>query len=118
MFGRDKSPSVEATPPPVAASAPPPPAAVAKIIPPPPPPGESVIASKTFMRGSLTVERKLRIEGHFEGKLLTKGDITPAMFRDRFGTTRKYAIPLLEYLDREGVTVRMGEARRVRNPTI
>ena len=32
--------------------------------------------------------------------------ITPAMFRDHFNTTSKYTIPLLEYLDREGVTVR------------
>jgi selenocysteine-specific elongation factor len=43
-----------------------------------------------------------------------KGDITPAMFRDRFGTTRKYAIPLLEYLDKEGVTIRIGDARRLK----
>ncbi|MBI2186729.1 MAG: selenocysteine-specific translation elongation factor [Acidobacteria bacterium] len=41
-------------------------------------------------------------------------DITPAMFRDRFQTTRKYAIPLLEHLDREGVTIRMGDTRRLR----
>jgi selenocysteine-specific elongation factor len=42
------------------------------------------------------------------------GDITPAWFRDRFGTSRKYAIPLLEYLDREGVTLRVGNGRRLR----
>jgi selenocysteine-specific elongation factor len=41
-------------------------------------------------------------------------DITPATFRDLFGTTRKYAIPLLEYLDREGVTVRVGDVRRLK----
>ncbi len=41
-------------------------------------------------------------------------EITPAMFRDRFQTTRKYAIPLLEQLDREGVTFRKGDARRLR----
>jgi selenocysteine-specific elongation factor len=43
-----------------------------------------------------------------------RGDITPAMFRDHFNTTRKYTIPLLEYFDREGVTVRVGEARRLK----
>jgi selenocysteine-specific elongation factor len=32
-------------------------------------------------------------------------------FKERFGVTRKYAIPLLEYLDRERVTRRVGEAR-------
>jgi selenocysteine-specific elongation factor len=41
-------------------------------------------------------------------------DITPAIFRDRFNTTRKYAIPLLEYLDAVGVTVRIGDRRRLR----
>jgi selenocysteine-specific elongation factor len=44
-------------------------------------------------------------------------EITPGMFRDRFKTTRKYAIPLLEYLDAAGVTVRMGDFRRVRRST-
>jgi selenocysteine-specific elongation factor len=32
-------------------------------------------------------------------------------FKDRFGITRKFAIPLLEYLDRERVTRRTGETR-------
>ena len=41
-------------------------------------------------------------------------EITPAMFRDRFKTSRKYTIPLLEYLDREGITVRVGDTRRLR----
>jgi selenocysteine-specific elongation factor len=41
-------------------------------------------------------------------------DITPGMFRDRFGTSRKYAIPLLEYLDRSGVTMRTGDTRRLK----
>jgi selenocysteine-specific elongation factor len=47
-------------------------------------------------------------------ELSEKGDITPAMFRDRLGTSRKYTIPLLEYLDREGVTVRVGDVRRLK----
>jgi selenocysteine-specific elongation factor len=32
-------------------------------------------------------------------------------FKERFGVTRKFAIPLLEYLDRERVTRRVGDAR-------
>jgi selenocysteine-specific elongation factor len=36
-----------------------------------------------------------------------------AMFKDRFGVTRKFAIPLLEWLDRERVTRRVGETRVV-----
>ncbi len=34
-------------------------------------------------------------------------------FKDRFGVSRKYAIPLLEYLDRERVTRRVGDVRVV-----
>ena len=36
-----------------------------------------------------------------------------ATFKERFGVTRKFAIPLLEYLDRERVTRRVGDARVV-----
>jgi selenocysteine-specific elongation factor len=36
-----------------------------------------------------------------------------ASFKTRHGLSRKYAIPLLEYLDRERVTRRVGEARIV-----
>jgi selenocysteine-specific elongation factor len=36
-----------------------------------------------------------------------------AAFKERFGVSRKFAIPLLEYLDRERVTRRMGESRIV-----
>jgi selenocysteine-specific elongation factor len=36
-----------------------------------------------------------------------------AAFKERYGVTRKYAIPLLEYLDRERVTRRTGDARLV-----
>jgi len=39
--------------------------------------------------------------------------IDVAAFKERFGVTRKFAIPLLEYLDRERVTRRMGETRVV-----
>ena len=42
----------------------------------------------------------------------TKGDrISVTAFKELTGITRKYAIPLLEYLDRERVTRRVGEER-------
>jgi selenocysteine-specific elongation factor len=41
----------------------------------------------------------------------TKIDV--AAFKDLTGVTRKYAIPLLEYLDRERVTKRAGDAREI-----
>jgi selenocysteine-specific elongation factor len=34
-------------------------------------------------------------------------------FKERYGISRKYAIPLLEYLDRERITRRVGDARVV-----
>jgi selenocysteine-specific elongation factor len=37
--------------------------------------------------------------------------IDVAQFKDRYGITRKYAIPLLEFLDRERVTRRVGDSR-------
>jgi selenocysteine-specific elongation factor len=47
-----------------------------------------------------------------------KGEGQPAKvdvgsFKEKFGVTRKFAIPLLEYLDRERVTRRVGDARVV-----
>ena len=44
-----------------------------------------------------------------------KGEITASELRDRFQTTRKYAIGLLEYLDNIKVTRRQGDIR-VRGP--
>ncbi len=41
----------------------------------------------------------------------TSSKIDVAKFKDLFGVTRKYAIPLLEYLDRERVTRRVGDER-------
>jgi selenocysteine-specific elongation factor len=37
--------------------------------------------------------------------------LTVAEIRDILGTTRKYAVPLCEYLDRVGVTKREGDLR-------
>ena len=42
-----------------------------------------------------------------------RATVDVAMFKERFGITRKYAIPLLEWLDRERVTRRVGETRVV-----
>jgi selenocysteine-specific elongation factor len=39
--------------------------------------------------------------------------IDVATFKERYNITRKYAIPLLEYLDRERVTRRIGDRRKI-----
>jgi len=39
------------------------------------------------------------------------GSVTVAQFRDRFGSSRKYALALLEHLDERKITRRQGDAR-------
>jgi len=55
-----------------------------------------------------------RLRADLERDLSGGATLTTAAFRDRYQTSRKYAIPLLEYFDRIGVTMRVGEARRLR----
>jgi selenocysteine-specific elongation factor len=42
-----------------------------------------------------------------------RATVDVAMFKERYGITRKFAIPLLEWLDRERVTRRVGDTRVV-----
>lgn len=42
-----------------------------------------------------------------------RATVDVAAFKDRYGVSRKFAIPLLEYLDRERVTRRTGDVRLV-----
>ncbi len=46
--------------------------------------------------------------------LESHGRMEPAAFKDMTGLSRKHAIPLLEWLDGQRVTVRDGDARRLR----
>jgi selenocysteine-specific elongation factor len=43
----------------------------------------------------------------------TSAKIDVGKFKDLTGVSRKYAIPLLEYLDRERITKRVGDAREI-----
>jgi selenocysteine-specific elongation factor len=47
--------------------------------------------------------------------LSDKAEISAASFRDLINSSRKYTIPLLEYFDREGVTLRIGDVRRLKS---
>ena len=53
---------------------------------------------------------KAEVKG-LKGQGAAKVDV--AGFKDRYGISRKYAIPLLEWLDRERVTRRLGDGRVV-----
>ena len=48
--------------------------------------------------------------------LTDKGEMNAAAFRDLIGSSRKYTIPLLEYFDRVGLTIRIGDIRKLKVP--
>jgi selenocysteine-specific elongation factor len=46
--------------------------------------------------------------------VVTHGDISAATFRDLLGASRKFSIALLDYFDRTGFTLRVGDVRKLR----
>jgi selenocysteine-specific elongation factor len=56
---------------------------------------------------------RLKAEIHALKQTGAAATLDVAAFKDRYNVSRKYAIPLLEYLDRERVTARVGDARRI-----
>ncbi|MGA2761105.1 MAG: selenocysteine-specific translation elongation factor [Candidatus Cybelea sp.] len=72
--------------------------------------GELVKVGDDLYRGSQIAGVRARVEAH-----LTESErMTAAEFRDLIGTSRKYAVPLLEWLDAHGVTIRNGDYRTLR----
>jgi selenocysteine-specific elongation factor len=65
------------------------------------------VADDFFMHRRTLDEIKSKIRGL---KAVQK-TFSVADFKTQFGVTRKYAIPLLELLDREGITRRTGNER-------
>ena len=55
-----------------------------------------------------------RIRADLEYALRSRGSLTMAEFRDLIGTSRKYAVPLLEWFDAAGITLRNGDLRVLR----
>jgi selenocysteine-specific elongation factor len=51
------------------------------------------------------------------GCLQADGEISAATYRDLLGASRKFAIALLDYFDRTGVTTRVGDLRKLRGPS-
>jgi selenocysteine-specific elongation factor len=71
-----------------------------------------IVKLDTLLFHAATLDRlKADVRGLKAAGTTAKVDV--ASFKERYGITRKYAIPLLEYLDRERVTKRMGESRIV-----
>jgi selenocysteine-specific elongation factor len=61
-----------------------------------------------FHRGALE-----QLRGQIAAYKVKSAKIDVAKFKELTGVTRKYAIPLLEYLDRERVTRRVGDVREI-----
>jgi selenocysteine-specific elongation factor len=72
--------------------------------------GLVVRISDSLYLSSGAYERMMSLlRGFFSGK----GEMTVAEFRDLLNTSRKYALPFLEYLDARKVTIRTGDVRKM-----
>jgi selenocysteine-specific elongation factor len=73
--------------------------------------GELVsVSAEVIFRKSDYDKMVAQIRSHIQ----TKGSITVAEVRDLFNTSRKYVLALMEHLDAIGVTMRDGDARKLR----
>jgi selenocysteine-specific elongation factor len=72
--------------------------------------GALVKVGADVYRGTQIAEIRTRLES----AIRRDGPITMARFRDAVGTSRKYAVPLMEWFDATGVTVRDGDLRALR----
>ena len=57
------------------------------------------------------------MRGKLRAFLEENGRMTAGEAKDILGSTRKFSIPLLEHLDREGFTIRKGDYRELRPST-
>ncbi len=72
--------------------------------------GVFVKVGDSLYRGSQIAKIRGRLEEFFR----RHDRMTAAEFRDLLGTSRKYAVPLLEWLDVRGITLRSGDQRTLR----
>jgi selenocysteine-specific elongation factor len=71
--------------------------------------GELVlVAGDLYLHAEAEAEMRKRVRDHLAGG---GPGVTVAEIRDLLGSTRKYAVPFCEYLDRVGVTRREGDLR-------
>ena len=59
-------------------------------------------------------DRLEALMGRLATAMEAAGQLTLAEARDLLGTSRRYAQALLEHMDSEGMTLRVGDARRLR----
>jgi selenocysteine-specific elongation factor len=68
------------------------------------------VTTDLYLSGPVLEKAKTALVNH----LAAQPEISAATFRDLLGVSRKVAIPLLEYFDRTGVTLRVGDVRKLR----
>ncbi|MEO6914118.1 MAG: SelB C-terminal domain-containing protein, partial [Candidatus Baltobacteraceae bacterium] len=74
--------------------------------------GVLVKVSQALYRGTQIAQIHAKVEGFIRAEK----QMSMAEFRDLVGTSRKYAVPLLEWFDARGITVRSGDFRMLRSP--
>ncbi len=74
-----------------------------------------VAAGMVFAREAVRAAREAVFE-EFRRAAAAGEEFSASVYREKLGTTRKYAIPLLEYFDATGLTVRKGATRVLRVP--
>jgi selenocysteine-specific elongation factor len=70
-------------------------------------------SDQDFRGARISPERAGDLRGKIAALKSSAPKIDVARFKDLTGVSRKYAIPLLEYLDRERVTRRVGDERLI-----
>jgi len=70
--------------------------------------GEAVRVGDDMIVGATVIEEAAR---RTREHLRSQGKITVAEFRDMLGTSRKYALPFLEWMDEQKITHRSGDER-------
>jgi selenocysteine-specific elongation factor len=78
---------------------------------------ESLLAIGAFVRVGEDLYRRAqyeRAQAVVRGLLEREGQATMAQIRDVLGTSRKHALPLMEHFDSSGLTIRVGDLRRLR----
>ncbi|MFO0930480.1 MAG: selenocysteine-specific translation elongation factor [Gemmataceae bacterium] len=66
------------------------------------------VTDEVYLHADAEAEMRRRVSDRLRGQ---EAGLTVAEIRDMLGTTRKYAVPLCEYLDRIGLTRREGDFR-------
>jgi selenocysteine-specific elongation factor len=68
------------------------------------------VAPDLFYAADAVTAARTILESHVR----EHGEITAAVFRDLLAVSRKFSIALLDHFDRTGVTIRVGDARKLR----